>query len=45
MSKSPCRCVAVAIPAVGEEVYFDISAPGPSVRPQRELDGLKHVDN
>lgn len=35
----------VAIPAVREEVYFDISAPGPSVRPQRELYSLKHVDN
>lgn len=44
ISKPPYKCV-VAIPAVREEVYFDISAPGPSVRPQRELYSLKHIDN
>lgn len=44
INEPPHKC-AVAIPAVREEVYFDISAPGPSVRPQRELYSLKHIDN
>lgn len=36
-------CVRVGIPAVREEVHFDIRAPGPPIRPKRKLHSLQHV--
>lgn len=35
--------VFLVIPAVWEEVHFDVRAPGASVRPQRQVLRLQHV--
>lgn len=44
MRKPPCEGV-LGVPAVREEVDFDIGAPGTPVGPQGDVHSLEHVDN
>lgn len=42
--KRPCEG-GLGVPAVREEVDFDIGAPGTPVGSQGDVHGLEHVDN